>query len=139
MEEFVKKKYFFSFSSTFSSFLEGKLSLEELKEGYFVFGPVKEHVLSQNGRVHVLASRFNKEKLKIHETEWIPETYLDELVLQKWLSFKGLLKELNQERVIWKEGKNYPRKCYIFLKDGHEVFWNGCWQKLENFNYLSEE
>ncbi len=132
--------YYFSFSSTFHSFMEGKVGLDDLRNGHFLLGWDRNVLLSGEhapGRL----TQYNKVKPNVSgQANFVQPADLDPEVLAKWEEFRRLLAERDETgAVIWnKTGQNYTFKCYEFLRAGNRVFWNGEWQQLKHYSWVGE-
>lgn len=132
----MSNTYFFSMSATFRSFVQGKITLEELKAGHFVFGPHKD---SFNMPIPAFVMTCNVEKPRWQEAaDWITPDCLDTPVYEKWLKFIDVIKDVGADRINWTDGKNYPSKIKPLLEQEHKVFWDGVWRKIEEFKYMGD-
>ena len=132
-------KIFMSMSSTFRSFVEGKITVDDIRGGILHFGPHKDAIASE-AAIPVFATSFNTEKPKYgSDAEYVDAASLDKEVAEKWLKFKLLVRDAERnDRVQWSDGKNYPGKIHQYLAAGHEVFWEGCWQQMGHYKHLVE-
>ena len=132
-------KIFISMSSTFRSFVEGKLTVDDIRNGTLLCGPHKDAINSE-AAIPVFVTSFNQEKPKYgSDAEYVDAASLDQSVAEKWLKFKLLVREAERhERVVWSDAKNYPGKIMHYLATGHEVFWEGSWQQLGHYKHLAE-
>ena len=133
-------KYFVSMSSTFSAFAEGKVTLEDMTVGHFLFGPHKE-TLKNEGVATAFALAHNKEKPAYEpEAQYVGNDSLDAPVKEVWLRFRTLCKDAEKEgRIHWGDGKNYPGKIKPLLQQSNEVYWSGRWCRFEDFTYVGGE
>lgn len=133
------RKHFVSMSGTFRSFVQGKITLEELQSGHFLFGPHKESVGEANS-APVFVMSHNVEKPRwTHEAEYVEYSSLDKPVAEQWAKFKTVMREAHKEqRITWTDGKNYPAKIKPLLEAGDEVFWDEKWRTVSEFKYMAD-
>lgn len=134
-------RYFFSFTNTMHHYFIGKITLEELKAGQFVFSKDRGTMLA--GHIPTKVTIYNKEKPYLLPNAYsvVGEDQLDESVKEKWRTFYQLLIEKDKAgEIIWQRGgESYMRKIVEYLKSGHEAVFDGQLQKLEWYKWLDEE
>lgn len=134
-------RYFFSFTNTMHHFFIGKITLEELKAGQFVFSKDRGTMLA--GHIPTKVTIYNKDKPYLLPNSYpvVSEDQLDESVRDKWRTFCQLLIEKDRAgEIIWQRGgESYMRKIVEYLKSGHEAVFDGQLQKLEWYKWLDEE
>jgi hypothetical protein len=66
---------------------------------------------------------------------------LDPEVLQVWEEFRKVIQERDAAAaVIWnKRSDNYVRRTYDLLQAGHQVFFDGDWQSIDNYKWLADD
>ena len=130
-------KFFVSFTSTFESLLQGKLSPASLSEGTLVFGCKKEHVLVPYDQVPVEVLLNNKCKPNVHTTASIVNRKsIDVDVLEMWDHFAAQIRKANLEnRLLFMHKIGHPSYRH-FSQDavdrGDDVFWKGSWVQPEH-------
>lgn len=132
-------KYYASMSGTFRAYCDGKLKLEELAEANFLFGPHKDCVTTDDvAPAFTLGHNTEKPRWQM-EADYVHLGSLDKPVAELWLKFRDIVKDaMKQSRVTWGDGKNYPAKIKPLLENQHEVYWNGMWQTIDQFKYMSD-
>lgn len=134
----MARKHFASMSGTFRSYVQGKITLEDLQTAHFVFGPHKDSMNDASIPAFVMSHNVEKPRW-VQEAEYVEPSSLDKPVLEQWQKFRAAIKEAyKDERVVWTDGKNYPSKIKPLLEAGHEVFWDNVWRKAEEFKYMTD-
>ncbi len=135
----MTRKYFISMSGTFRSFVQQKITLEDLKGSSFIFGPHKE-TINEIMYIPWFVLSHNIEKPRwLQDLDSIDSNCVDKAVLDLWKSFMNVILESHHEdRVTWTDGNNYPSKIKPLLEAGHEVYWDGRLRKIEEFKYMSD-
>jgi hypothetical protein len=132
-------KYYVSMSGIFRSFIQQKITLEELKDAYFVFGQHKDGLDSHALPSFVLSHNVDKPRWVQDGVDYVSSDSIDASLLQSWSRFMEVIKVAQKnERISWSDGKNYPGKIRVLLENGHEVYWDNRWRKKEEFKYMAE-
>jgi len=128
LEEVKKKnKYYFSFSNILDCYMNGILTLEELKVGWFVLGWRKGDLLSSG--IPTKVTYYNKNLPIVHNVGMINPEKVDPEVLSKYVLLKEVLIDRdNGGYVIWNPGvANYPQRAREYIKAGNDVFFWRTW------------
>jgi len=132
-------KYFLSFTSSFESLLSGKITLDDLRRGTLVFGCKREHVLLPYDLIPIEVTLNNKSKPKQaghnEKAATVTRDRVDHDVLKAWDAFAAQVRKASTEgRLILMHDIGHPSYshfCRDALREGHEVFWKGHWQTLD--------
>lgn len=131
-------RYYMSMSGTFRAFVQGKITLDEIKDSRFIFGPHKDGLGDAAIPNFVLCHNTEKPKWAVEFLYVTPDT-LDKPVLEQWTKFRLVMKEAEKEgRITWTDGINYPAKIKPLVEAEHEVFWDGQLLKAEEFKYMTD-
>lgn len=66
---------------------------------------------------------------------------LDPVVLAKWTALFEILQEREKSgRISWnKNNNNYLKRALDYLESGHDVYFDGEWQRKENLLWLTHK
>lgn len=65
----------------------------------------------------------------------IPPDLCHPEAMKTWLAMKQWIVAKDAEGKVKYSVGNYPELCRKLLKEGHEVWYDGEWQKIENFRW----
>lgn len=130
--------HYLSLSGTFRSYMEGKVTLQEMADGTLVIGPHKDGLHTADV-VPSFILAYNTEKPKyVVEAEWLGKENVDEQVLLRWSEFHKIVLAMHKEgRVRYTPGTNYPAQAKELLSGNDaKVFFNGQWVVADELKYL---
>lgn len=123
-----------SFTNTLMNLHQKLVTLEEIDEIHV--GCMKDHLLPEDvNKVPFEVSWLNsqpgfKSQYAIHV---IDKTLCDQPALATWEYLREWLVKKDTEGKVKYAVGTYPELCRKLLKEGHEVWYHGEWQKAENF------
>lgn len=119
-----KPTAYVSFSNTFGSFVEKLIAIEDLKNGLFLFGCVKEYVFTEDPtRVPMDAANILGYNVWSNHHDSYPKEIVPNS--ERYFEFKNILEEAEKKGLVtWRVG-NYPALIRRLLLDGYDVFYRG--------------
>ena len=127
-----------SFTITLGDLHRRKVALIDIDE--FHVGCMREHLFPNyphHNHMPYEVSWLNKEP---GFRSWHGETgksismdMVDSKALHTWEIMRAWLVDMDAAGKVKYSVGNYPDLCRKLLKEGHEVWYSGQWQKLENF------
>lgn len=129
-----------SFTMSLRALYEKKLALADIDE--FHVGCRRDHlfpVFPDHNKVPMEASWLNSEPgfHSQYGENVISRDLLDSKALHTWEILRQWLEEKDAEGKVKYSVGNYPNLVAKFLKEGHEVWYWGEWQKPERWSHIT--
>ena len=129
-----------SFTMTLKSLHKGELALIDIDE--FHVGCRRQHLFpafpNQN-LVPMEVSWLNEEQKHQHGETEIETSLCDSKAMKTWETLRQWLEEKDAEGKVKYSVGNYPALCAKLLREGHEVWYWGEWQKLDRWSHIATE